>query len=51
MINNAGIISDELLVKAQGGKVQNKRSLDDFHKVIAVHLRSVFLCGARPPRT
>src|SRR5262249_714905 len=45
VINNAGITSDGLLVKAQDGKVQNKMSLEDFHKVIAVDLRGVFLCG------
>src|SRR5215831_18967806 len=45
VISNAGITSDELLVKVQGGKVQKKMSLEDFHKVIAVDLRGVFLCG------
>ncbi len=45
VINNAGITSDALLVKAQNGKVLKKMSLDDFHKVIAVDLRGVFLCG------
>ena len=45
VINNAGITSDSLLVKVQNGKVQKKMSVDDFHKVIAVDLRGVFLCG------
>jgi 3-oxoacyl-[acyl-carrier protein] reductase len=45
VINNAGIVSDALLVKVQDGKVQKKMSLEDFHKVIAVDLRGVFLCG------
>ena len=45
LINNAGVTSDGLLVKAANGKVQKKMSLDDFHKVIAVDLRGVFLCG------
>jgi 3-oxoacyl-[acyl-carrier protein] reductase len=45
VINNAGVTSDGLLVKAQNGKVQKKMSVDDFHKVIAVDLRGVFLCG------
>lgn len=45
VINNAGVTSDALLVKAQNGKVQKKMSLDEFHKVIAVDLRGVFLCG------
>ncbi len=45
LINNAGITSDALLVKATDGKVQTKMSLTDFHKVIAVDLRGVFLCA------
>jgi 3-oxoacyl-[acyl-carrier protein] reductase len=45
VINNAGITSDGLLVKDQDGKVQKKMSLEDFHNVIAVDLRGVFLCG------
>ena len=45
VINNAGITSDGLLVKAAHGKVQAKMSLAEFHKVIAVDLRGVFLCG------
>ena len=51
VINNAGITSDGLLVKVQDGKVQNKMSLEDFHKVIAVDLRGSFCADARPPRT
>ena len=45
LINNAGITSDALLVKAADGKVQRKMSLTDFHRVIAVDLRGVFLCA------
>jgi 3-oxoacyl-[acyl-carrier protein] reductase len=45
LINNAGITSDALLVKAADGKVQKKMSLTEFHRVIAVDLRGVFLCG------
>jgi 3-oxoacyl-[acyl-carrier protein] reductase len=45
VISNAGIVSDALLVKVQDGKVRKKMSLEDFHKVIAVDLRGVFLCG------
>lgn len=45
LINNAGITSDALLVKAVDGKVQRKMSLDQFHQVIAVDLRGVFLCA------
>ena len=42
LINNAGITSDALLVKATDGKVQTKMSLTDFHKVIAVDLKGAF---------
>ena len=45
LINNAGITSDALLVKVTDGKVQRKMSLTDFHRVIAVDLRGVFLCA------
>jgi 3-oxoacyl-[acyl-carrier protein] reductase len=45
VINNAGVTSDGLLVRVQNGKVQKKMSVDDFHKVIAVDLRGVFLSG------
>jgi 3-oxoacyl-[acyl-carrier protein] reductase len=45
LVNNAGITSDALLVKAEDGKVQKKMSLTEFHRVIAVDLRGVFLCG------
>lgn len=45
LINNAGITSDALLVKAVDGKVQKKMSLTEFHRVIAVDLSGVFLCG------
>lgn len=45
LINNAGVNSDALLVKAVDGKVQQKMSLAQFDSVIAVDLRGVFLCG------
>jgi 3-oxoacyl-[acyl-carrier protein] reductase len=45
LINNAGITSDALLVKAQDGQVQKKMSLEEFDRVLAVDLRGVFLCG------
>jgi 3-oxoacyl-[acyl-carrier protein] reductase len=45
VINNAGIVSDALLVKVHDGKVRKKMSLEDFHKVIAVDFLGVFLCG------
>lgn len=45
LLNNAGITSDGLLVKAQNGKVSKKMALADFNKVVAVDLVAVFLCG------
>jgi 3-oxoacyl-[acyl-carrier protein] reductase len=45
LINNAGVIGDSLLVKAQNGTIQKKMSIDEFNKVMAVDLRGVFLCG------
>jgi 3-oxoacyl-[acyl-carrier protein] reductase len=45
LINNAGITSDALLVKAVDGKVKKKMSVTEFHRVIAIDLRGVFLCG------
>ncbi len=45
LVNNAGITSDALLIKAADGKVQKKMSLTEFHRVIAVDLRGVFLCA------
>ena len=45
LINNAGVTSDALLVKAANGKVQRKMSMAEFDKVIAVDLRGVFLCA------
>ena len=45
LINNAGITSDALLVKAADGEVQRKMSLAEFDRVIAIDLKGVFLCG------
>jgi 3-oxoacyl-[acyl-carrier protein] reductase len=45
LINNAGVNCDALLVKVADGKVQDKMSLEQFNKVIAVDLAGVFLCG------
>ena len=45
LINNAGVVSDALLVKAIDHKVQQNMSLAEFNKVIAVDLIGVFLCG------
>ena len=38
-------VSTERDLKATDGKVQRKMSLTDFHRVIAVDLRGVFLCA------
>jgi 3-oxoacyl-[acyl-carrier protein] reductase len=48
LINNAGTNRDALLVKVKDGKVQDKMSLADFNRVIAVDLVGVFLAVARP---
>ena len=45
LINNAGVVSDALLVKAVDHKVKQKMPLAEFNKVIAVDLIGVFLCG------
>lgn len=45
LINNAGVNSDALLVKAVDGAIQDKMSLAQFDRVLAVDLRGVFLCG------
>lgn len=44
LINNAGTNADALLVKQKDGGIR-KMSLQDFHKVVAVDLLGVFLCG------
>ena len=45
LINNAGIIRDGLLVKAQDGRVVKKMSLEQWQSVLTVNLTGVFLCG------
>ncbi len=45
LVNNAGTIRDGLMVKAKGGKVVSKLSLDDFEFVLGVCLRGAFLCA------
>lgn len=45
LINNAGVTSDALLVRAAAGKVQGKMAATQFDKVIAVDLKGVFLCA------
>ena len=45
LINNAGVTSDALLVKAANGTVQRKMSMAKFDRLIAVDLKGVFPCG------
>lgn len=45
LINNAGILRDGLLVKAQDGVVTDKLTLSQWQSVIDVNLTGVFLCG------
>ena len=45
LINNAGILRDNMFVKAKNGVVTDKMSLADFQSVIDVNLTGVFLCG------
>lgn len=44
LINNAGIVSDGLLLKAKDGKVVSKMTLTQWQAVIDVNLTGVFLC-------
>ena len=44
LVNNAGILRDGLVVKAQDGKVVKKMSLAEWQSVIDVNLTGVFLC-------
>ncbi len=44
LINNAGILRDDLLVKWKDGKVAKVMSDEDFDAVIAVNLKGVFHC-------
>ena len=45
LVNNAGIIRDGLLVKANDGVVTDRLSLEKWQAVIDVNLTGVFLCG------
>ena len=44
LINNAGILRDELLVKIKNGNVIKQMSESDFDLVVAVNLKGVFNC-------
>ncbi|MGL5391214.1 MAG: SDR family NAD(P)-dependent oxidoreductase, partial [Shewanella sp.] len=45
LVNNAGILRDGMLLKAQEGKVTERMSLAQFQGVIDVNLTGTFLCG------
>jgi 3-oxoacyl-[acyl-carrier protein] reductase len=45
LVNNAGVTRDGLLIKAKDGEITKKMSSEDWDAVIAVDLRSVFLCA------
>ena len=45
LINNAGIIRDNLLIKAKDGVIEKRMSLASWQAVIDVNLTGVFLCG------
>jgi len=45
LVNNAGIVKDNLLVKVKDGVVTDRMSLDQWNAVISVNLSGVFLCA------
>ena len=45
LINNAGVLKDGLLLKAQEKEVTHKLPVEDWQHVIDVNLTGVFLCG------
>ncbi len=45
VVNNAGILRDDLLVKTKDAEVTATLSLDQWQNVIDVNLTGVFLCG------
>jgi 3-oxoacyl-[acyl-carrier protein] reductase len=45
LVNNAGVTRDALLIKAKDGEITGRMSTEDWDAVIAVDLRSVFLCA------
>jgi 3-oxoacyl-[acyl-carrier protein] reductase len=45
LVNNAGIVKDNLLVKVKDGAVVDRMSLDQWNAVISVNLSGVFLCA------
>jgi 3-oxoacyl-[acyl-carrier protein] reductase len=45
LVNNAGITRDGMLIKAKGGVVEKRMSLQQWQSVMDVNLTGVFLCG------
>ena len=45
LVNNAGILRDETLIKVKGGKVVKRMSVDNFSLVVDVHMKGAFLCA------
>lgn len=45
LINNAGILRDAMLVKADNNQITQKMSLSQWQTVVDVNLTGVFLCG------
>jgi 3-oxoacyl-[acyl-carrier protein] reductase len=45
LVNNAGIVSDAMLVKVKDGQVVSKMTLAQWQSVIDVNLTGVFLCA------
>jgi 3-oxoacyl-[acyl-carrier protein] reductase len=45
LVNNAGVLSDALLVKVKDGAVVGRMSMEQWNAVIAVNLSGVFLCA------
>jgi 3-oxoacyl-[acyl-carrier protein] reductase len=45
LVNNAGIVRDELLVNVKDGAVVHRMTMDQWSSVISVNLSGVFLCA------
>ncbi len=45
LVNNAGIIRDQQLLKIKEGKVIDRMSVENYDLVVAVHMKGSFLCA------
>jgi len=45
VVNNAGILRDQQLLKVKEGKVVERMNADHYDQVVAVHMRGAFLCA------